>query len=496
MIVKRIWQLSFEWAWAAAILLLPITSLSLLSRLAGNAMVAPASVLPFAFLTIFWFIPYIFKKGTIPREVVPFLLFVSVALVSCSLAFFLNTPSFKGISVFREEIKAILTLSIGAMFYLVTSSWLSTSEEKLILVFKLISISGIIMLSWGILQALYITLFKSEYPIFLQLFQRFMTTRKLFHGRITSFAFEPSWFANQLNLLYIPYWFSATLLGWSTFRLRIWKLRIETVLLILGIAELFLASRIGTLSFVLVLVSVCLYFLTKVSKIFFERLNKRLVGYSELIRRLVYLLIVLIFLVLFVCFFLLGAVTLVYVLSHFDWRLARFFQISSIEKLQYLTSNVYLLSNYLVFAERFSFWTAGWNIFNSHPFFGVGLGNAGFYFPQNMPDYVWGLPAVVDIFYRTTVIPNIKNFWVRLLAETGIVGFSSFLTWIYVVFKSAWFMKTSGSSTFLRMIGLFGLFVLVAFFSEGFSVDTFALPYLWVSLGIVGAAGALLRKPK
>jgi hypothetical protein len=43
------------------------------------------------------------------------------------------------------------------------------------------------------------------------------------------------------------------------------------------------------------------------------------------------------------------------------------------------------------------------------------------------------------------------------------------------------------------MIGWGGLFVLIAFVLEGFSIDTFALPYLWVSLGIVSAVGALSR---
>jgi hypothetical protein len=45
----------------------------------------------------------------------------------------------------------------------------------------------------------------------------------------------------------------------------------------------------------------------------------------------------------------------------------------------------------------------------------------------------------------------------------------------------------------LRTVGLAGQIVLVAFLAEGFSVDTFALPYLWISLGIISAAGALLR---
>jgi hypothetical protein len=48
----------------------------------------------------------------------------------------------------------------------------------------------------------------------------------------------------------------------------------------------------------------------------------------------------------------------------------------------------------------------------------------------------------------------------------------------------------------LQVIGWFGTFVLIAFTTEGFSTDTFALPYLWVSLGIVSAAGALVRNSK
>ena len=54
------------------------------------------------------------------------------------------------------------------------------------------------------------------------------------------------------------------------------------------------------------------------------------------------------------------------------------------------------------------------------------------------------------------------------------------------------FIRLSKNPLF-RTIGWSGLFVLVAFIIEGFSTDTFALPYLWVSLGIVSAAGALLR---
>jgi len=38
----------------------------------------------------------------------------------------------------------------------------------------------------------------------------------------------------------------------------------------------------------------------------------------------------------------------------------------------------------LNFSSRVVYWEGGWNIFNDHPFFGVGLGNAGFFFPDKL----------------------------------------------------------------------------------------------------------------
>ena len=152
----------------------------------------------------------------------------------------------------------------------------------------------------------------------------------------------------------------------------------------------------------------------------------------------------------------------------------------------------YFFFNSLEFAERYVYWVGGWNIFNLHPILGVGLGNAGFFFQCALPSYGWVLPEVMDVYLRNAALPNIKSLWVRLLAETGIVGFSSFIAWFYVLFRLSWFIRLSKNPLF-RMIGWSGLFVLIAYIVEGFSTDTFALPYLWVSLGIVSAAGALMR---
>jgi hypothetical protein len=46
----------------------------------------------------------------------------------------------------------------------------------------------------------------------------------------------------------------------------------------------------------------------------------------------------------------------------------------------------------------------------------------------------------------------------------------------------------------LRLFGWMVFFVITAFLAEGFSIDSFALPYVWASLGIATAASVLARK--
>jgi hypothetical protein len=491
---KVLSRLTFDIAWVAVILFLPITSLPLVSRLAGNTMVAPASFIPLIWLVLFWFILYLFNGGSIPRESIPFIFFISIAIVASASAVFLDIPPFKDGNFLREEISAILTLAIGATFYMVTASWLSQSRSRLISTLKWINISGLIMLVWATIQAVYIFLFQGKFPTFLLDFQRLISTGELFETRITAFAFEPSWLAQQLNLMYLPFWLAATINGWSTFRFRLWKFSLENILLGAGVVVLFVSSRVGTLSLLLIIAFMLIYLTYYLAQRLKSWSLARFIRFPSLIQKSMRSLLPFMILLVFLGIYILGALALVYGLSYVDSRLAVIFQIKSLVQLKSLTSNIYLLFNYLAFAERYVYWVAGWSIFNNHPFLGVGLGNAGFYFQHALPAYGWSLPEVMRVFFREATLPNIKSLWVRLLAETGIVGFSSFLTWCCVMVKTAWSMRLNAHISF-KVIGWVGIFVLIAFITEGFSTDTFALPYLWISLGIVSAAGALLRRP-
>jgi hypothetical protein len=345
---------------------------------------------------------------------------------------------------------------------------------------------------YAALQAFYIFLFQSHYPAILLTFQRFVSTRDLFIGRVTSFAFEPSWLAHQMNLLYLPFWLGATVSGISAHRFRLWKISLENILFLVGALVVFLASRVGTLAILLVLALLGFYANFLLARRVYKWSLTKFVHFSSVIRNALRILLPLILLVAFISVYVLGAVGLVYGLSHVDARLARFFMPQSLTQWDAIIQSPYSFFNYLAFAERYVYWVGGWNIFNNHPILGVGLGNAGFFFQQQLPSYGWSLPEVMDAYYRTAELPNIKSLWVRLLAETGIAGFSAFIAWFYVLFRLSWFIRLSKNPLF-RMIGWSGLFVLVAYIIEGFSTDTFALPYLWVSLGIVSAAGALMR---
>ncbi len=95
--------------------------------------------------------------------------------------------------------------------------------------------------------------------------------------------------------------------------------------------------------------------------------------------------------------------------------------------------------------------------------------------------------------YQWTTLPNIKSLWVRLLAETGAVGFALFLCWGYVLWRSAQFLRAQ-RDPLLKMVGLAGCFTLIGFLIEGFSLDTFALPYYWLSFGLLTAACELARR--
>ena len=177
-------------------------------------------------------------------------------------------------------------------------------------------------------------------------------------------------------------------------------------------------------------------------------------------------------------------------LSKVDRRMDRLFEIpekyASIQ-IEFPYQAGYEIANQLAFAERIAYWEFGHRIFEGNPILGVGLGNAGFLFEENLAPYAYTLVEMKDILdYDNPNFPNPKNLWIRLLAETGIIGFALFSTWI-VLMLAAGVLLTTYPESFNRMMGIAGILAFTAFVIEGFSLDSFALPQMWIVFGLLTA---------
>lgn len=478
----HIWlERSLDRMLGGALFLLPITSLPLLSRWLGGAMVAPPAALLVMAAGLCWGLLLLLRRDPLPRETQPFLFFLLAAAVSALLALFLPVPTFRDHSVARSTLEGVLTLLVGAAFYLLFASAVRDNRRMETLL-RILNFSGILFLGWGLLQLVMIRFNDNHYPAWMIEMHSWISIRSLqenaLRQRVTAMAFEPSWLAHQLNVLYLPYWLGASLQGYSAFPRRLWKVSLENILLAAGFLVLFFSlSRIGLLAFLLVLAYLGLHLNVRLlrwlgARPLLRRFASRLAG--RVVLQIGLLLV-----------YALAAAAFVMLVAHFDPRVALIFNTP-------LSDDFLQLATQLGFSERVVFWLVGWNVFARYPLFGVGPGNLGFFFPQEMPAFGYRLYEVLHIFAEEIALPNAKSLWTRLLGETGLIGFSLFLVWLYVQWRAARF-AASTRSALLRALGWMGQFALVAFLIEGFSVDSFVLPYLWTALGLVSAAGYLTR---
>ena len=463
--------------WALLLVALPFTSFPLLARLAGGTSVAPLSAVFLLVLIVISYFPALFRKGAVPRHALPLLLFLLSALLSSALAVFIPFDSFRGSEVWKNALEGFGTILLGIAFYLVTIHVVA-DEDILRKSLRWLYIGGMIAIIASLAQsAFWFTL--GKYPVELKQLQAFISSSGvLYKARVTGVAYEPSWLANQLNTLYLPLWIGFSVKRFSAFQRKLFGfLSVENILMVLGLIVLFLSfSRIGWLT----TLAVFAFLVFRTANKFMNRgLEKRAEHkgtntspWKHFFAKLgLWLGLLLVFAAIIL---LLGVF-----LSRVDPRMEDLFDID-----RYMEFGVLGWASQLSFAERMIYWITAFKVFLSRPFLGVGLGGSGFFFTRLTPEFGYGLPEVVEYLYRDNVIPNAKNLWVRLLAETGILGFSLFTAWISTHFFAARKLEKSARKTW-STFGLVGKLFVIAIIMEGFSMDSFGLPYLWVALGLV-----------
>ena len=477
-LIKKAYHWIVDATWVMMVVTLPVTSFPMIANIFGGTSVAPLPVVFLAILTIGWYLPHFIKERRLPRHAVPLLVFVILALISTLAGDFLLTPSFRAISPWRNSLEGIITLAMGVCFYLVISEYLD-SKDKINKFIRLINYSGLVMVVYAIAQAVIFQVFW-RYPDAMHAFHGFFSSSFLFVKRTTGFAYEPSWYAHLLNLVYLPIWLGLSIKKVSVHRFRLWKIRFEHILLALGLISLFLSySRIGWLSFILVFGYLLLRVVRGISQAVVRGIQqKQAQPLSRIKQSLIQISFWLGTGLVFVGLLLLAGK----VLTVLDPRMEGLFEFSLIREKGLLE-----WAGSLIFAERLIYWNAGYRVFMTYPILGVGLGRVGYYFQNTFDSFGYKLPEILSILLNQGFIPNAKNLWVRILAESGLVGFSLFATFCYVHWQSARVVEKTAKDV-LKALGLTGQIFIIALLVEGFSVDSFGLPFLWTSMALIAAS--------
>ena len=476
---RVIWTL-----WVVLLILIPITSSPIFSRLMGETPVSPLAIIPMLLLIPIWVIPFFWIGGKLPGNTRLLIVFILWVLFTSAIAFALPVIPYKGQSIVTREVRAIGTLFIGLGFYFCAVT-LRPSEHALQWTLRALYLGAVPMLIWSTAQAWLVLDGIDRLPLWMTRLHHVFSIRDYLPDRVTGFAYEPSWLGDQLVVLYLPLWLASVFTGVSVWRSKKKVISIELIFAVWGFVILLLTrSRISLISLFLVAGISTLVLMWKYSGNVQRSWFAHRPDPPRFLRagfRPALLLLVLSGIILM-------AFSSVWLVSKVDPRMRSVMNIPSrLNDIQYYFPNEagFEIANRLAFAERVMYWTASYRLFERYPVMGVGLGNAGFFFEELFPAYGERLTEIrILLEADNPAFPNPKSIWFRLLSETGFVGFIIFTLWLILLAIGAWSIR-SGERSLKHVVALAGLLGLGGYIGEGFSLDTFALPHFWILTGLI-----------
>lgn len=468
--------------WVIFLITLPVSNFPFFpGEIGGGTLVRPLSIYPLIILLVLVILPRFFTKP-IPKTILSFLPFVVVAVVSSLLASLRGIESLQGISVFLRMARALGTLGIGAAIYLAVTLW-PENKEELKFSLRWLYAGFILALFWGTLQSIYVIQFSQRWFKLLSKAQEFISIRKLFTNRVSGLTYEPNWYADQISFLLLPWLLAAVLSGYTVFKWRWRWVTIELFLLVWALAILpFTFSRAGLLIMMALVLLGVIFFRGRKVEVIQDNVNNPKFQWRRLVEGLVLVGI-------------LGAV-IFFAGSRNDF-FARIWEYWQRTPNQGFTRYIINYFEYLGFGARYTYTETAYRVYEDYPLLGVGLGNYAFYFDEKLPDRpLAGIPEVLRL-----VVPEAssgrlitpKNFYLRIMAETGIVGFATFSAYIMAILGCALYLWFSADIE-VKFWGIGGLLGLIAFALVAFSFDSFAIPNMWVVFGFITAAMQLSRK--
>jgi O-antigen ligase len=459
--------------WAAALFTLPITSFRYFPFLGESTYVRPFSLYPVALLLPLLFLQLLQKKTTFPQAGTwtPLLAFVLLALAATSLGVLLDPLPLRGFEYAGRILRAWVTLLIGLSFF-IAAVWMNRNEDDLRFSITWLLAGFVVDILWSGLQALafYTPLLKK---VTVTHWQRAFSMRELVRtNRVSGMAYEPAWLAGQIATVYLP-WLVASVLA----RVRVTRFKwLEPTLL--GFAVLLLLATFSRGGLLTAVAASALTFL------FAGRAELRGAwgwfvsgfrrGSSALLRVGV-------------------AVLLVGALAGGALFLGQKGYITRLFSTRAESVEEFIIENSAGARAAYTFGALG--AYAESPLTGVGLGASGFYIYDHLPD--WALTTVPEIARQLSpenrLYPNPKNMYVRLLAETGLIGFFVFIAFLFSVLADA--LRGLQLKTSLgRYLGIAGLFSWFAISLYSLTQDSFATPNLWINFGILVGMMAFMRQ--
>jgi O-antigen ligase len=461
--------------WGAAMLTLPVTSFRWFPFLGEGTFVRPLALYPLALLIPLLLIQAWRGKTKLNwvSALIPLGALTLFIFAVTSLGVVIDPIPLRGQTYLGRAIRALATLLIGLIFF-ISATWMNKNEDDFRFTVRWLLAGLCLDLAWSGLQAVtfYTGLLNKEMVTHWQL--AFSMRELVRTNRISGFAYEPAWLAGQLATIFIPFLFASVLTNFRVTRFK-W---LEPVLLVLSLLVLLATySRGGLLTIVAAAGLTFLFFGREVMRStwiwFVNGFHGRAVDMLFRVGMIV-------------------AIIGVFAGAFFFLSQKNFFR-------RLWETDAQNLSEYIVdinAGARGAYSTGALAAYEEHPWTGVGLGASGFYIYQNLPD--WALTTVPEISKQLNpenrLYPNPKNLYVRLLAETGLIGFFLFLAFQFFVLgdmlnllglKEAW----------ARYAAVAGVFAWLAITFYNFTQDSLATPNVWLVPGVlVGLSAISLHK--
>jgi O-antigen ligase len=450
--------------WGAALFALPITSFRYFPFLGESTYVRPLSLYPIALLLFFLLFQVMRRQISIPRAgtLIPLLAFVLIALATTSLGLLLDPLPLRGQGYLGRVLRAWVTLVIGLSFF-IAAVWMNRNEDDLRFSVKWLLAGFVVDILWSGVQALaFYTPFLKKVTV--THWQRAFSMRELVKtNRVSGMAYEPAWLAGQIATVYLP-WLFASLLT----RLRVTRFKwLEMILL--GFAVLLLLATFSRGGLLTVVGAFVLTFLFVGRAELRGAWNWFVSGFRD--RRNLILRVGV--LVLFI-----GALAGAGLFLSQKGYITRLFSTHA-ENLE-----DFIIENSAGARAAYNFGALG--AYAESPITGVGLGASGFYIYKHLPD--WALTTVPEIARQLSpenrLYPNPKNLYIRLLAETGLIGFFIFLAFLFSILGDA-LQVLQFKTTLARYLGIAGIFSWFAIVLYNITQDSFATPNIWINFGVL-----------